>query len=157
MSRTLSRRQLLIELSAVAVGQSVLFRNAGAQTGTPIEVYKDPSCGCCRGWVKHMEANGFTAKVTDTSDMAAIKKQHHVDAKLQSCHTALVAGYVVEGHVPATDVRRLLKEKPKVLGLTIPGMPQSAPGMDGKPFQPYEVLTFDATGKTGVFAKHSTE
>ena len=156
MSRTLSRRQLLIELSAVAVAQSVLIRHAAAQAGTPIEVYKNPSCGCCRGWVKHMEANGFKAKLTDTSDMATIKKQHGVDAKLQSCHTAVVAGYVVEGHVPASDVRRLLKEKPKVVGLTIPGMPQSAPGMDGKPFQPYEVLSFDATGKTAVFAKHES-
>jgi hypothetical protein len=104
-----------------------------------------------------MEANGFTASVTDTDNMPAIKQRYHVDAKLQSCHTTIVAGYVVEGHVPASDVRRLLKEKPKVVGLTIPGMPQSAPGMDGKPFQPYEVLSFDASGKTAVFAKHQTD
>lgn len=157
MSRLLSRRQLLVELSALAVAQSVLAKAVAAQASTPIEVYKNPSCGCCRGWVRHMEANGFTAKVTDTNDVDAIKRQHHVDAKLQSCHTSLVGGYVVEGHVPASDVRRLLKDKPKIVGLTIPGMPQSAPGMDGKPFQPYEVLAFDARGTTSVFAKHQTE
>ncbi len=156
MTGPISRREALIELSTAALGLTVFARTATAQKKTPIVVYKDPSCGCCGNWIKHMEANGFKVSVTDTSDVVGIKKRYQVGKPLQSCHTAIVGGYVVEGHVPAGDVRRLLKEKPKVIGLTIPGMPQSAPGMDVKPFQPYDVLSFDDAGKTAVFAKHTT-
>jgi hypothetical protein len=122
---------------------------------TPLVVYKDPDCGCCEKWVAHMKTNGFAPTVTNTRDIASIKRQHHVPDALASCHTALVAGYVVEGHVPAADVKRLLAQKPKgIVGLTIPGMPSSAPGMDMTPFKPYTVLSFDAQGKTMVFAEH---
>jgi hypothetical protein len=103
-----------------------------------------------------MEANGFKPAVTNSSDMPSIKKRYKVAESLASCHTSVVGGYVIEGHVPASDIQRLLKEKPKVAGLAIPGMPQSAPGMDLKPFQPYEVLSFDAAGKTAVFARHAS-
>ena len=127
---------------------------ARAQAKTPIEVFKDPSCDCCHLWVNHMNANGFVAKVRDT-DMTPIKTRYGIPLKLQSCHTAVVEGFVIEGHVPAADVRTLLGRKPKgIVGLTIPGMPASAPGMDLKPFQPYTVLTFDRAGKTAVFAQH---
>jgi hypothetical protein len=102
-----------------------------------------------------MTANGFAASVID-GDMRPIKKQYSVPSRLESCHTTIVGGYVIEGHVPADDVKKLLAAKPKgILGLTIPGMPQSAPGMDVMPFQPYEVLTFDKDGKTTVYAKHT--
>jgi hypothetical protein len=128
-----------------------------AQNGagkTKIAVYKDPTCGCCENWVKHMAASGFDPSVTN-SGVPAIKTKYRVPARLQSCHTAVVDGLVIEGHVPAADVRKLLATKPKgVIGLTIPGMPASAPGMDIKPFQPYTVLAFDATGQTSVFARH---
>ena len=117
-------------------------------------VYKDAACGCCTAWVDHMHSNGWRSMVTN-GNMAPIKTQFKVPAELQSCHTTLVGGYVVEGHVPAGDVAKLLAEKPKgIIGLTIPGMPASAPGMDLTPFRPYTVLTFDASGRTAVFAQH---
>jgi len=150
----LNRREWLGALTGVAAGAFV-WRSASAQTKTPIAVYKDPSCGCCHNWVEHMKANGFAPTVTDTSDVNKIKRAHGMPEALWSCHTALIGAYVIEGHVPASDVRRLLAEQPKtVAGLTIPGMPASAPGMDVKPFQPYTVLSFDAKGKTAVFAEH---
>ena len=151
----ISRRRALYEISTAAVGLAFVRWPLRGQTPTPIVVYKDPSCGCCGKWVAHMEANGFKASVTNSSEMPAIKKRYQLPGRLASCHTSIVGGYVIEGHVPAGDIRRLLKEKPKVVGLAIPGMPQSAPGMDLKPFQPYEVLSFDASGKTAVYARHS--
>jgi hypothetical protein len=137
--------------AAIGAGRSV----AAFAQATPLVVYKDPDCGCCEKWVAHMKANGFAPTVTNTRDVASIKRQHHVPDALASCHTALVGGYVIEGHVPAADVKRLLAQKSKgVVGLTIPGMPSSAPGMDMTPFKPYTVLSFDAQGKTTVFAEH---
>ncbi len=154
MSAPFSRRELLKLVAGVAAAFGVP-RLADAQAKPRLVVYKDPSCGCCQQWVVHMQANGYEAAVNNVTPMDPIKTQHKIPQKLQSCHTTLVGGYVIEGHVPASDVGRLLKEKPKgILGLTIPGMPQSAPGMDLKPFQPYVVLTFDAQGRTAEFARH---
>jgi len=118
-------------------------------------VYKSPTCGCCGKWIEHIEANGIAVEVKNMDDLTPIKQQYNVTSALQSCHTALIDGYVIEGHVPASDIKRLLAEKPKVVGLTIPGMPQSAPGMDLTPFKPYDVLSFDAKGSAKVFAKHT--
>ncbi len=102
-----------------------------------------------------MNANGFVATVKDMADVNTVKRAHDVAQPLWSCHTALVGGYVIEGHVPASDVKKLLAQKPQgIIGLTIPGMPASAPGMDMKPFKPYTVLSFNKTGQTTVFAKH---
>ena len=156
MTRQISRRTLLAQMAGGLTAAAVVSRQAAAQTRIPIAVYKDKNCGCCHLWVEHMAANGFAPAVTDTTDMPSIRARYKVPAKLESCHTAFVGGtYVIEGHVPAADVKRLLATKPAgIVGLTIPGMPQSAPGMDVKPFQPYTVLTFDSTGKTTVFAKH---
>ena len=127
---------------------------AAAVAPIPITVYHSPTCGCCKEWVKHMEANGFAVKSIEQPDLSGVKAEMGVPNRLRSCHTAIVGGYVIEGHVPAADVKRLLTEKPKVVGLTIPGMPQSAPGMDsGK--EPYEVLAWDAQGKTTSWAKHN--
>jgi len=129
-------------------------RGVRAQAKTRIDVYKDPSCGCCSKWVDHMKANGFDARVVD-GDTRAIKAKYGIGPALQSCHTGVVAGLVIEGHVPAADVKRLLAQKPAgTVGLTIPGMPQSAPGMDVTPFQPYTVLAFDKQGRTTPFARH---
>jgi len=156
--RHMSRRSLLLTLSggmAAAAGVVLGARTQAAKGRTPILVFKDPSCGCCSKWIDHINANGFAAQVTD-GDMRPVKVRYQVPRALESCHTAAVGGYVIEGHVPASDIRKLLAAKPNnILGLTIPGMPQSAPGMDVLPFQPYDVLTFDAKGQTTLFARHT--
>ncbi|ART80563.1 DUF411 domain-containing protein [Oceanisphaera avium] len=119
-----------------------------------LTVYKSPSCGCCEDWVSHMQEEGFVVKVIDRDNMLPIKQQAEVSPALASCHTAFIEGYVIEGHVPSADVRQLLETKPQVRGLTIPGMPQSAPGMD-IPGTPYEVLSFDEQGQTQVFSRYA--
>lgn len=153
----ISRRTAIRHLAAAAAAVSILPGRAHALGGIPIAVYKDASCGCCHKWVEHLTASGFAPTVTDTPAMPAIKTKYKVTERLQSCHTALAGGYVIEGHVPAGDIKKLLATKPKgILGLTIPGMPQSAPGMDMTPFQAFTVLSFDDKGNTAVFAKHAT-
>ena len=118
-----------------------------------LEVWKDANCGCCEGWVRHMQAAGFEAVVHDVADLQAVKARNGVPGALQSCHTATVGGYVVEGHVPAADVRRLLAERPRAKGLAAPGMPPSSPGMD-MPGTPYEVVLFGGSGGTRLWARH---
>ena len=128
-----------------------------ARTPTPMmSVFKTPTCGCCAKWVDHMRQNGFTVHVTDLNDLSSVKSKHGVPARLQSCHTGVVNGYVVEGHVPAADVKRLIKEKPAIVGITVPGMPAGSPGMEvpGITPPPYDVLTFDKAGATKVYATH---
>jgi hypothetical protein len=115
-------------------------------------VYKSPTCGCCKKWVEHVQAHGFETEVHDTDNVGAVKQQHGLPAGLASCHTALIDGYVIEGHVPADLIRKLLDEHPPLAGLAVPGMPASAPGMDiGN--TPYEVIAFDRKGKQSVYAK----
>jgi hypothetical protein len=142
---------------AVVVGLGVaprLTAGEAARLSVPeITVYRSPSCGCCKKWEDHLRANGFTIKDVLQDDLSDIKAESGVTGKLASCHTALVGGYVIEGHVPAADIHRLLTQRPKVVGLTAPGMPGAAPGMDTSK-DPYEVLTFDARGNTTVWAKH---
>ncbi len=121
---------------------------------TEITVYKSPTCGCCNKWIDHLEDNGFRVIKKDLRDTSPIRAAHGVTPRLASCHTALVDGYVVEGHVPATDIRRLLAERPAVKGLTVPGMPMGSPGMEGHRKDPYNVLTFDSEGKTTVFSRY---
>lgn len=146
--KTISRRKMLLVMSMVA---SASFRIRGQQPPN-VDVYKDPTCGCCALWVAHMKARGFVTTVSDVRDIAAVKTKYHVPNQLRSCHTALVGGYVLEGHVPATDVQRLLKERPMIVGLAVPGMPVGSPGMEGPNSRPYDVLTFDAAGKTTVYS-----
>jgi hypothetical protein len=120
-----------------------------------VEVFKTPTCGCCGKWVEHLRANGFAVKVTDLGDLTAVKSKHGIPARLQSCHTATVDGYVVEGHVPAQDVKRLLKERPRVTGIAVPGMPIGSPGMEvNGVVHPYDVIAFDRQGGARVFASH---
>ena len=153
---TVNRRQFLARGALTALGLVTASRAATAQgTRLSMVVYKSPTCGCCGKWIEHIEANGIAVEVKNMDDLTPIKQQYKVTSALQSCHTALIDGYVIEGHVPASDIKRLLAEKPKVVGLTIPGMPQSAPGMDLTPFKPYDVLSFDAKGSAKVFAKHT--
>jgi hypothetical protein len=127
-------------------------------SGQPVmEVYKSPTCGCCSKWVEHVRQHGFTARVTDLDDRAldALKAKQGVPRTAQSCHTALISGYAIEGHVPAADVKRLLKEKPAVAGLAVAGMPVGSPGMEvpGRS-QAYNVITFDKKGDSRVFASY---
>ncbi len=127
----------------------------GAQKApVAIEVFKSPTCGCCAKWVEQLRTSGFSPKVTDLSqtDLSAVKAKHNVPKVLQSCHTAIVGGYVIEGHTPIADIQRLLKQRPAVVGLAVPGMPTGSPGMEGPNPQPYDVLTFDKQGATKVFS-----
>ena len=120
-----------------------------------VTVYKSPTCGCCAAWVDHLRASGFTVETVDVADLDAVKRQYGIPDSLASCHTAVVGGYVVEGHVPAEDVRRLLAERPEAGGLAVPGMPVGSPGMeapDGRT-EPYAVLLVDDGGTT-VFSRH---
>ena len=125
-----------------------------AVSAADITVYKSPYCGCCAEWVTHMRSHGHDMKTVEMEDLTAIKKMTGVGEHLQSCHTAVVDGYVVEGHVPAADVARLLTEKPKARGLAVPGMPIGSPGMEGANPEPYEVLLFQADGSARVYARH---
>lgn len=113
-----------------------------------VTVYKSPTCGCCSKWVSHLEANGFRVEALDVDDMTAVKQRYGIPATLGSCHTAVVGDYVVEGHVPADLVHRMLKEKPTgVAGIAVPGMPIGSPGMEGPNPQPYSVIAFGSGGE----------
>lgn len=119
-----------------------------------VKVWKTPTCGCCGKWVKHLEASGFRVEVTDLPSVDGVRAAKGVPASLAGCHTAVVGGYVIEGHVPASDVRRLLAEKPGILGLAAPGMPPGSPGMDIPESPGYDVISFDENGKTAVYDRH---
>lgn len=119
-----------------------------------ITVYKDPNCGCCKNWIEHLVKHGYRVDAKDSPDMPAIKRTLGVPNALGSCHTAVVNGYLIEGHVPAADIDRLLERRPRVAGLAVPGMPMGSPGMEGPRSQRYQVYTFDKSGKTTVFASH---
>lgn len=150
----MTRRSLLSALPLVLIGSARAAAQRGAAATRAVTVYKDPSCGCCKKWVSLMQAAGFEVSARDTPDMQSIKRRYQVPAAMASCHTALVGGYVIEGHVPADLISRLLKEKPKLLGLAAPGMPVGSPGMEmGGQKDAYDVMTFDAAGKTTVFAR----
>jgi hypothetical protein len=123
--------------------------------GPAVTVYKDPNCGCCKEWIEHLRKHAFKVVAKDTSDLSGIKRSGRVPSQLMSCHTAFVSGYVIEGHVPAEDIQRLLKEKPKVAGLAVAGMPVGSPGMEmGNRKDKYDVVAFNRDGSTQVFAKH---
>ncbi|HEX7090828.1 MAG TPA: DUF411 domain-containing protein [Longimicrobiales bacterium] len=128
--------------------------DAAPQDSPLVVVYKSPTCGCCAKWVEHMREAGFRLEVHDTADVSAIKAQHGVTRDLQSCHTALVDGYVLEGHVPAEVVRRFLAERPMFAGLAVPGMPMGAPGMEGPRKDRYDVVAFRRDGTREVYSSH---
>ena len=115
-------------------------------------VYKSPTCGCCNGWVEHMERAGFVVDARNTTDLMTIKREGGVPPQMSSCHTAIIDGYVVEGHVPAGKVKQLLVERPQIAGLAVPGMPIGSPGMAGPNPKPYQVLSFTHTGEAEAFA-----
>ena len=128
---------------------------ASAVAAAPVvTVYKSPTCGCCTKWVDHMRESGFEVVVNDMADVTPLKNEVGVPTALRSCHTAVVSGYTLEGHVPADLVQELLKEKPKnIAGLAVPGMPMGSPGMEGDRKDAYEVVAYTADGKTSVYAE----
>ncbi len=147
---SLQRRRFLIGIAGV----TLLPATATAHAAPLVEVWKSPACGCCNDWIIHLKANGFQVKSYDTGN-APMRSALGLPPKLSSCHTAKIDGYVVEGHVPAREIHRLLKERPVALGLAVPGMPLGSPGMDGEAFdhktEPYNVLLVLRDGATRVF------
>ena len=142
-------------LAAAGLG-AFLFVSAvrAQQSAAPtIDVVRDPGCGCCLGWVAHLQRAGFKTTVVESADRL---KNSKVPASARSCHTGTVGGYLVEGHVPADDIKRLLRERPNVVGIAAPGMPAGSPGMEmpGGAASPYDVVSFDASGNVKVFAAH---
>ena len=148
---SLQRRRSL--LGMVAMGAASIAVAAKPQI-LEIQVWKDPNCGCCNAWIEHLEKNGFSLSVIDAGNNAA-RARLGLPQKFASCHTGLVQGYVIEGHVPAADIRRLIKEKPDAIGIAVPGMPIGSPGMDGPDYgkqrDPYQVLLIQKNGSSKVF------
>ena len=158
--RLLRWTTLAATVTSLSVGTALLTSKpanlaASDQAIAPVEVvvYKSPTCGCCSKWVDHMTASGFKVIAHDTSNMQAVKTRLGVPDAMASCHTSVVNGYIIEGHVPAADIQRLLRDKPKVAGLAVPGMVTGSPGMEGSRSDPYNVIAF-GEGKTSVFARH---
>lgn len=119
-----------------------------------IEVYKTAACGCCKGWVKHLEANGFKVKAQDVDNPSDYREKFGIPSEYGSCHTGRVNGYAIEGHVPASEIKRLLAEKPKARGLAVPAMPMGSPGMEGPRKDPYDVLLVQDGGKASVYKRY---
>jgi hypothetical protein len=138
---------------AAGTGQPLSAAQQAANAADTIVVYKTPTCGCCNDWVDHVHDHGFTVVTHDLDDLTLIKQQLGVPAGRISCHTAVVRGYTVEGHVPADLIQRMLAEKPRFRGLTVPGMPVGSPGMEGPWKQDYDVLSFDDRGNIQVYAR----
>jgi hypothetical protein len=144
-SSTLSRRSALMLMSGVA---AIPFAASRAAQEQAITVHKDPNCGCCSGWVSHLRQAGFTVTTIDSAELDAVKTRLGVPDDLAACHTAQVAGYVVEGHVPALALERFLAEKPDATGLAVPGMPIGSPGMEGGSPEQYDVVLFGSSGRS---------
>ncbi len=150
-----SRRTLLAGIAVVAL---VPISQAAQAAPARMQVWKDPNCGCCKDWMTHLQKNGFVTIVIEKGNSAA-RARLGMPQKFGSCHTALVQGYVIEGHVPAADIQRLLKEKPQALGLAVPGMPIGSPGMDDPAYggrrDPFQVLLVQKDGSTQIFSSYS--
>ena len=158
MTHALFDRRALLA-GAVAAGASAASPALAQKRSAPVAVtvYKTPWCGCCGGWVTHLSASGFAPKVVELQDLAPIRAKHGIADALASCHTGVVGAYALEGHIPASDIRKLLKEKPKARGLAVPGMPLGSPGMempDGRR-EPYDTLLVLTDGRTRVFTRHA--
>jgi hypothetical protein len=155
----LNRRRALTLLGLTGAGGLVYLFGFGLLASVParsaeVEVFKSPSCGCCGKWVRHVERAGFAVKVRQSEDLDPIKARAGIPDRLISCHTAFVEGYVIEGHVPAPSLHKLLAEKPAIRGLAVPGMPLGSPGMEGAGREPYEVLSFRRNGAVAIYARY---
>lgn len=155
MRRTIGLTALAFVLGACSgTGEAAEQAELAAvdETLPTVLVYKTPTCGCCNGWVEHMRQAGFVVDARDVRDLISVKMDGGVPTQMSSCHTALIDGYVVEGHVPAEQVKRLLEERPEVAGIAVPGMPIGSPGMEGPNPRPYQVYSFTHDGEAAVFA-----
>jgi hypothetical protein len=157
----ISRRAFVIRVTGIVAAGAATSRLAGqlprmGSAVTPITIYKSSTCGCCTTWVEHVRAAGFVPTVFDEEDMDSIKDKLRVPPAVRSCHTAVVASYLIEGHVPASDIRRLLAEKPGFAGLAVPGMPPGTPGMAPSGTAPagFDVVGFQHDGTTRTFARY---
>jgi len=148
-------KKSMLALSLAATFSLSSSLHAG-ESGEDIHVYKSPTCGCCTDWVDHLKENGFEVQVTETNNLNPIKIDAGLTPSLASCHTAFIGDYVIEGHVPANDIRRLIADAPDVKGLAVPGMPVGSPGMEmGDRKDRYQVLMFNESGQTRVFSEHN--
>ena len=137
--------------------EAAAVTDAASPAPDTVVVYKSPSCGCCVKWIDHLRQAGFTVEARNEAQMSLVKSKLGVSEAVASCHTATVNGYVIEGHVPADDIRQLLAKRPKAIGIAVPGMPIGSPGMEvDDRVEPYQTLLFDAEGKTTVFNQHGT-
>lgn len=153
MRTTHAIRFAVLLAAALGLGAAVSRTPARSEAQPAVmTVYKLASCGCCAKWVDHIKAAGIQVKTIDVEDLSEIKAASGVPSPLQTCHTAVIQGYVVEGHVPGDVVQQLLRDKPAIAGIAVPGMPIGSPGMDGSPKQPYDIIAWDKAGKTRVFA-----
>lgn len=160
MSKKNNSRNLIVVLLVVGVIVAVVLsqstfsdRRMNADL-IPITVYKTPTCGCCSKWVRHLEKNGFEVNAINRSNLSSVKSEAGIPRNLASCHTAVVGNYVIEGHVPADDIKRLLKEQPAASGLSVPGMPMGSPGMEGSRKDTYNVMMFTKEGDSTVFSRY---
>ncbi|MBW4660220.1 MAG: DUF411 domain-containing protein [Drouetiella hepatica Uher 2000/2452] len=146
---------LAIGLMAIAIALSSVAANAEAAESLDITVYRDPDCSCCGGWIDYLTTQGFSPTIVMTADMETLKQQQGVPNDLTSCHTAVIDDYVIEGHVPAEDIKRLLVEHPQIKGIAVPGMPIGTPGMEsGEIHDAFSVISFDQQGNTQVFNQY---
>lgn len=147
----MKRRSILLGIAATPILHLSLSHAAA-----PIHVYKNPDCGCCSAWVDHLKAAGFSVQVTETADASSVRKRFGMPERFAGCHTATLEGYVLEGHVPAADIKRLLATKPQAVGLSVPGMPVGSPGMEvGDRRDAYKVMLIDRGGEERVFASYA--
>ena len=156
----MNRRKLVQTALALAAGMLAGLAGANPPRRPVVEVWKTPNCGCCHDWIRHLQTHGFEVQAHDVSDARKheVRQRLGLADKFGSCHTALVQGYVLEGHVPAREIRRLLQDQPRALGLAVPGMPVGAPGMDGPEYggrqDPYDVLLVQGAGNATVFQSY---
>ena len=156
VNKSKSKVAYFLSIAGVLILSIYLGFNFTSQTARAedIMVYKSPTCGCCEKWVKHLENEGFNVKTKNMRDLKPIKDKYGVQRQFQSCHTAKIGKYFVEGHVPAEDIKRLLKEKPDIKGLTVPGMVMGSPGMEGPRKDHYNVLAIDKANNATVYSEH---
>ena len=145
--------KILTTATALLFAQ-VSFNATASETRPLVEVYKSASCGCCKQWIQHLEKNGFEVEAHNVSDVSAARQALGMPQQLGACHTAKVGNYLVEGHVPAADIRKLLKQKPDALGIAVPGMPPGSPGMESPNPVHYDTLLVGKDGKVKVFSHH---
>ncbi len=146
--QALNRRHFVVASAALLLGRSAFA------AGDVIDVYKSPSCGCCTQWIEHLRAHGFAVKTHEVTDVTATRARLGIPQALGSCHSASVGGFVIEGHVPAKDIQRLLRERPVAAGLAVPGMARGSPGMEADVQDRYDVLLFQSDGRYTVYQRY---